>query len=201
MPDIILLSFAVCIDSFAAALSCAVRKIKIPFVSAFVISVISAVILAVGLFLCTLVGEGLGRYASSVSAVLLLTIGIISFFDFVIKRFIDAAAKKAKGESCFLVEVYLDKTKADRDNSKRLSPKEAVIPAITLSIDSLGVGLSAGLSMPVQAKIVCILLCIVLCTLFVMLGSNSGKKLVSRLNFDFSFLSGIILIILALMKI
>lgn len=208
MSDIILLSLAVCFDSFSAAFACSSRRIKIPFRSALVISFIGSLMLGAGLALCKLIGGWLGDKINIVSGLLLLALGVASFFNDYIKGWIDRCTKagdKLLSKDCikraFVLEVYLDKTKADRDNSRHLSPYEALVPALTLSADSLGVGISAGLAMGGGSKAASVLLTLFLGAVAVILGNCLGNKILSRLPLDLSFLSGLTLITLALIRL
>lgn len=116
-----------------------------------------------------------------------------------IKRGSDKPISITTKQLTLILQVYATPTKADYDRSHILSPKEALSLAVALSLDSLAAGLGVGLSIihPVE-----ILLCALIVNLIVIaLGSYLGKKLSERLDLDLSWLSGVLLIILAVLKI
>ena len=200
MTEDMLLVLAMSTDAFFAALSYSTGKIKIPAVSAFVISIISSAVLTASMLISAAAGAFIPEsFCRTAGAVLLGVIGITGFCQNGLKSIL----RKHKGNgkvsfSCFnigfVISVYLDETKADADRSKILSPKEAV----ALSVDSVSGGLGAGLS---GANILRVCL---LSFIFGLMAVAAGGKLgegLSKKGPDLSWVSGVFLIVLAAYKL
>lgn len=204
MTEDMLLVLAMSTDAFFAALSYSTGKIKIPAVSAFVISIISSSVLTASMLISAAAGAFIPEsFCRTAGAVLLGVIGITGFCQNGLKSIL----RKHKGNgkvsfSCFkigfVISVYLDETKADADRSKILSPKEAVALALALSVDSVSGGLGAGLS---GANILRVCL---LSFIFGLMAVAAGGKLgegLSKKGPDLSWVSGVFLIVLAAYKL
>lgn len=204
MLSAVLLIIAISIDAFAVSITYGIKKIKIPFVSAMIISLTGTGFLLLSLFLAKLVTNYIDKSICTIlSIILLMTIGFTDLFQSSIKSYL----RKHKGQAnvsfsvfniSFAVDIFLDETKADRDNSKTLSAKEAIMLAIALSVDSLATGFSAGLSITnILAQIV---MCFFAGIIFCLAGRAIGEKIQAKSRIDLSWLSGVILIILAISK-
>ncbi|MFR7949564.1 MAG: manganese efflux pump [Acutalibacteraceae bacterium] len=99
----------------------------------------------------------------------------------------------------FILDVYADPEKADRDGSRVLSPAEAASLAVALSLDGLAVGFGAAL-MQVNVLIV-MLFSLAVGMLAVRLGGKIGNRAAQKLSFDLSWFSGALLIVLAILKL
>ncbi len=199
-----LLVFAVCIDSFATSLSYGISRIKIPVFSAVIISAVGTSVLGISI----LSAKALSTYIDNnvcitLSVILLFFLGVTNLFQNSIKAYL----RKHKGNKkvsfsfadiSFFINIILEEATADFDNSKTLSSREAFMLAIALSIDSLATGFSAGLSAGNIVPI--ILLCFIIGLLSVMAGGIIGERLSKAINVNMGWLSGVILIILALIK-
>ena len=98
-----------------------------------------------------------------------------------------------------MLEIYADEIKADYDNSKLLSVKEAFYLAVALSLDSLTVGF--GCSLGSVNLIDAVLLSFLVGALFLILGGSVGGHFAKTVNINISWLSGAMLILLAFMRI
>lgn len=204
MTEDMLLVLAMITDTFLASLSYGGGKIKIPFISGFIISAVSSAVLTLSLCVSQYAGMLIpDNFCRIFGAILLGTIGTIQFCQNGLKSIL----KKHSGNGRlsfrffnigFVISVYLDETKADSDCSKVLSPKESFALAAALSVDSVSGGLGAGLS---GANIfrVCIM-SFVLGLLSVAAGSKIGTG-ISHKSIDLSWLSGVFLIILSIIKL
>lgn len=115
---------------FFAALSYSTGKIKIPAVSAFVISIISSAVLTASMLISAAAGAFIPEsFCRTAGAVLLGVIGITGFCQNGLKSIL----RKHKGNgkvsfSCFnigfVISVYLDETKADATVLKYCLPKK-----------------------------------------------------------------------------
>lgn len=95
--------------------------------------------------------------------------------------------------------MYVDETNADFNKSKDLGPKESLYLAVALSLDSLAIGFSSSLAGINYIRV--IFLSLLYGIVAVQLGLLIGRKLVEKSNINISWLSGAILMVLAITKI
>ena len=97
------------------------------------------------------------------------------------------------------VDIFLDETEADQDHSKELSISEALYLGIALSLDSLASGLAYGIGV---VNFGLLLGCSFgFGVVLIVVGSALGKRLMCRFTGDVSWLSGCLLMILALLRL
>lgn len=190
----LLLSIIVSLDGFLACMSYGAQRIRISPLSAWILSAVSAAVLAAALALTGWVTTFLpGALCLRISGALLLSLGVVNLFSSLIK----AALRRAQGDkrihfSCckmnFVLEVFLDETKADCDASQSISAKEAVWLALAFSFDALACGLGAGFSglSPLRTG----LLSLAFGLLSIVLGTRIGMRIGSCKR-DFSPLGGL----------
>ena len=202
MLESLLLVASICIDSLVASMTYGSDKIKIPLVSTFIISIISSLILAVSLFFGGFIKEFLPQnFAIMLSFIILFFLGIYRFFEGILKSFIlnNINVDKSLTINLFhiklVLQIYADETIADMDRSKILTLKEAVYLAFALSFDSLAVGFGSSLAMTNYLEI--IILSLLFSFLSITVGELLGRKLTEKANYFPSWLSGLILIVLA----
>jgi putative sporulation protein YtaF len=137
--------------------------------------------------------------------VILLIIGLVKSLEYFLKRMI---SKRADGEGRikmklfdlnFVLTVYADTEKADIDQSKTLSVKEALYLALALSIDGFAAGFGWGLASVNYIELV--LLSLASNLFAVTVGYFLGKLLTKITKIDFSWIGGLILIVLAFTKL
>lgn len=201
-----ILVIALSLDAFVSCFAYGTNKIKIPFSSALVLTGVSTFILTVslslGFIIKPLVPVGLTHI---LCFILLFILGTIKLFDSSIKAHIRnkkgllrSFAFRALSLS-FILNVYADPEMADEDDSRTLSYKEAVSLALALSIDGLAVGMGAAMS---EANYIMIIITSLVVGLFaVYSGGSLGKKLSMKSDLELSWLSGVLLIILAVLKL
>ncbi|MDR2531333.1 MAG: sporulation membrane protein YtaF [Oscillospiraceae bacterium] len=201
-----LLVFAVSADAFVSSFAYGVKKIKIPFSSVMVISVISSTILATSLFAGELIRPFLHENTANVLCFLILfTLGLIKLLDNAIKTLIkkhNRINRQLKFKLLnlnFILNVYANPEDADEDCSKVLSPAEAVPLAIALSLDGLAAGIGTALGGANKPLIIAFSL--IISIIVITLGSMSGNKAASKSKVGFSWLGGAVLIILAIHKL
>lgn len=202
----LILVIALSIDAFVASFSYGTDKIKIPFSSLSVITLICSSTLGISLFIGGLIAPYLPtEFTGILCFLILLILGVIKLFDSTLKAFIKRYQSRHKRLSFtffdikFILQIYIDSRAADIDKSRRLSPCEATSLAIALSLDGLGVGFGAGL---LTVSIWQILLISIISTMLaVVLGSLLGRKISNILNHDISWLGGALLIFLAFLKL
>lgn len=131
--------------------------------------------------------------------------GIYYLFDSMVKNYVKNnrdSNKKLKikfSDLNFIIDICIDETKADVDHSKILSPKEALYLSMALSLDSLAIGLGSSLGNVNYMQI--IVLSLISDFVFVYAGAYVGRKFVEKSKLSLSWLSGIILIVLAVMRV
>jgi len=204
--EAIIIAIALSTDAFIASFAYGSNKIKIPFSSMQVISFICTGILGISLLL----GTSLKPYLPSellkiASFIILFILGIVKLLDNLIKSIInkhtiiDKQIKFSVLNLNFILNIYADPKEADLDESKTLSPNEALSLAIALSLDSLaaGFGIAFG-NINIFAIIICSL---IFSMLSIKSGAFIGNKISDKVPFQLSWLSGILLIFLAFLRL
>lgn len=196
MLKILLLTAAVCTDGFAAAVGIGAAGIKIPVQSSVIISFTGVLFLSCSAAFADLIGRFVPeKVCGAVSFALLILLGLFNLFQGYFKRF--AERLKRGGKSPNPAVLFFDGAAADADNSKSISPREAVALAAALSADSLITGVSAGLNdlnVPMLAAV-----SFAAGLLSISVGWRLGRKIAS-LKINLGWLCGAALIILAFLK-
>lgn len=206
MLESFLLVISLCVDALVAGFAYGTNKIKIPFLSGAVLTCISTLFLiislSIGSFIKDLIPIGITPF---ICFTILLLLGVVKLFEGLIKGFLTKTALSPHNIEFTLFDfklifnVYTDATLADVDHSKVLSTKEAIYLGIALSLDSLAVGFGAGFTVIHFYEVV--LLSLILNALALLIGGFLGKRWADKLYTDLSWVSGIILILLAVLKL
>ncbi len=201
MTESILLVLALSLDAFVASIAYGTNKIKIPFISVAIINIACSSVLAFSLFLGSIVKKIIPVNITSVfSFLILLVLGVFYLFQSLIKAYIAKPSNQNKEVqlkmSDLIINIYVDEISADLDNSKDLNPKEAIYLAIALSLDSLAVGFGSSLGNINYIQV--ILVSLFWGMMAIWLGVFIGKKFAEKLNINISWLSGVLLMILAI---
>jgi len=200
-----LLVFALGVDALVCSFSYGVNKIRIPLKSMLVINVITLLLLAFGIIIARILGEFLPPiFVYVLSFSILFILGLSKIFEGTIKRMI----RRHEGSRDFnfsmfnlgfVLQVYAEYELADSDESKELSVWEAIPLAFAVGFDGLSVGLSIGL---MQLNIGLLLgMSFVVGVACVAIGDYLGRKLSRKTTFDFSIISGVILILIAVLNV
>ncbi|WP_250229895.1 sporulation membrane protein YtaF [Anaeropeptidivorans aminofermentans] len=204
--EALMLASALSLDAFIASFAYGSNKIKIPFSSVQVINIICSVILGISLLAGSFVR---GYIPESVTALIcffiLCALGVVKLLDSMTKTFIRKHTNFNKEirfsmlNFKFILSLYADPEKADVDDSKLISHEEAASLAVALSLDGLAVGFGAALgNVDVWAVIFC---SFIVGTLAVISGHFIGERVAKNLSVNLSWLSGIMLIVLAFLKL
>lgn len=193
-------------DALVAGFAYGTNRMKIPASSAAVISAVCSIILGLSLAVGSVIRPLLpDRLIAYICFFLLFILGFIKLFDSYIKslirknRGISRQINFSVSQVRFILSVYADPEHADSDLSRTLSPKEAASLALALSLDGLAVGIGAGLgAFPLPLVV---LLSVAASLAAVMLGSFLGNRVAEKFELDISWLSGAILIMLALLRL
>lgn len=195
---IFFLCAAVCIDTFAAAFGFGIDQIRIPALSALVLSLVSSAALSLSMlaagWLTPYLPAGLTGW---LSCALLCGLGLLKLFDSAIKRLVRRLPQPGRELSFsflrmrFLLRVWADPATADTNCSSVLSAAESVALALALSSDGLAAGLGGGFSgLSPWAVFFCSAGMNLIC---ILTGSLAGRKAAGRACFDLSWLGGVIL--------
>ena len=202
----ILLVTALSIDAFVASIAYGTNKIKIPFISVITINIVCSSLLGISLYLGSIIRDiAPGNLMSYLGVSILFALGIYQLFSGVAKNFINKCLKKDKKVNFqlfnfkFVLEIYVDETMADFDQSRRLNTKEASALALALSVDGLAAGFGMALVTVNYAQV--LLTSLIFHMGAVWLGVWLGGKLVEKARVNISWLSGAILIFLALLRL
>ncbi len=197
---------ALSIDAFVACFVYGTSRVRIPASSLLILSLISAGTLAVAL----LVGGGIGSLlppavTQALSFLILFFLGLIKLFDSTLKRLIQrkcAWPRKLRFSLLdlqFILTVYADPARVNQEDREVLSPREALPLGLALSLDSAAAGIGAGAaSLPFFATTLLGLLCSLGA---VTAGAFLGRRLSRHISLDLSWLCGLLLMGLALLKL
>ncbi|WP_416199045.1 MAG: sporulation membrane protein YtaF [Sporanaerobacter sp.] len=206
MLESLFIVVAICIDSLAIGIAYGMKKIKIPIKSLFMINIICTGILAIAMFLGDVAKKFLsGQLPTIISFLILLFIGIY----FLVEGLINFFAKKSKESKKkfeikfsnvkIIIDVVVDCTKADMNKSGDIDLKEAFYLGMALSLDALGIGFGSALGNINYIQV--LVLSFVFNMAIILIGLFLGEKFVSKSKMEFSWISGLILILLALCKL
>lgn len=201
-----LLVIALSADTFAASFAYGTNKIKIPISSTLIINGICTLLLTLSLVLGNLLRPILSSDVTHVvSFTVLFILGLSKLFDSTIKAYIRKYNKFERELHFsflyfrFILNVYADPKIADVNESNSLSPMEALSLAIALSFDGFAVGLGAAL---VQINVWCIIiLSFLLGIIAIVVGCALGNLISKKISMNISWLSGVLLLIIAFLKI
>lgn len=206
MLESLLLVLSLCIDSFIASIAYGASKIKIPAKSIIIINLVCTSTLACSLFIGAVFKSFLsGNLPTILGFIILMFLGIYRLFEYFFKSYISRQIKCDYPltfklfDFNFILQVYADETKADFDNSKSLNSKEAFYLALALSLDSLAVGFGSSLCSINYVQT--LTLCFIIGVLCVFFGMVLGNKFSEKFHIELSWLSGLLLIILAVIRI
>jgi putative sporulation protein YtaF len=206
MLESLLLVSSLCIDSFVASIAYGTSKIRIPPLCIIVINLVCTSTLACSLFVGSIFKSFLpGNLPAILGFLLLMLLGFYRLFEYTFKSYIFKRSKSDKPltfklfDFQFVLKVYADETKADFDNSKCLNIKESFYLALALSLDSLTVGIGSSLCNINYFQV--LILCFIMGIFLVSIGVFLGRKFAQKLHFELSWLSGALLITLAILRI
>lgn len=207
---LLMLAFALSLDSYGVGMTYGLRKMKIPFLSLLFIACCSGA----SILLAMALGKTIFIYlsadiAEAAGAVLLILIGLFTLWQVYAPPKKKSKPKRSKKENPisfqlrifgFVIHVLREPLKADMDKSGTITGREAFLLGAALSLDAFGAGVGAALlGYAPWLLAVCVAF---MSGLFLLLGMKSGFRFssVSWMN-RLSFIPGLILIILGLWKI
>ncbi|MCL2580259.1 MAG: manganese efflux pump [Oscillospiraceae bacterium] len=200
--EALVIACALSLDAFVASFAYGSKGIKMPARSVALISLICTGVVGLALLAGTLLRQYIPYdFTVAVSFTILFGLGALKLADNIIKSLIrrhDALSKEIKFSLSglkFILKLYADPEQADVDGSKTLSPGEAATLALALSLDGLAVGLGAAIG---SVNSLFVLIGVLVTGVFALLmGGYLGNKAARKVRFDLSWLSGVLLILLA----
>lgn len=203
--QLVLFTAALSLDALAAGILYGTDNVRIPLSSLAVISGLSSGILVLFLLFGSWFQGFLPSGLPSFLCCIILTgLGCIKLFDGALKSLIRHCSANEKkvtfslSRLTFLLTIYADPAAANGPDISILSPKEALSLGIALALDSAAAGFGAGMtSLRLPAAL--------LLTLFftgaaLSGGSFLGRRLAGHCPFQLSWLSGLLLLLLAYLK-
>ena len=197
---------ALSVDAFAAGLAYGSKRIRIPLSSVFVIALVCSAVL--GGFLWAGAAAGLVIPQSlqrGICFLILFGLGLGKFSEGLIRSavrkrgWLDGSMRFSLFHLRFVLYVYADPEAADIDHSKTISVPEAASLALALSLDGAAVGFGAALG---EVSAPAVLGANLIATLAAVLaGDILGEKAAGRLPFPVSRLAGLVLMLLACLKL
>lgn len=201
----LILVLALCTDTFVASLAYGANRLDVTWGKVLLLNGICSGCLALALGMGNIIQTLIpAELTFTVCFVSLFLLGFIKFLDYGIKAYINRHCRLRRDLSFSLsglkviISIYADPMAADADGSQSLGWRETVFLALAMSIDSLAAGtMAAFLEIPTVATLV-LSFTIGICMMYT--GLWMGKKVISRWNCDLSWVSGVLLMALALMK-
>ncbi len=208
---LVILAFAVSLDSFSVGFTYGLRKMKIPLVSIVIIACMSAGTILLSMLIGGLISQVLSPvFAERLGGILLIGLGLWVMFQTIRssdeseemiheekeEKVIATIEMKYFGIAINVLKKPLD---VDIDRSGTIMGLEAFLLGFALSIDAFGAGLGAAMiGYPPLALALCIGF---MSSLFISFGMTFGRKL-SYINWvnKLAFLPGILLIFIGVLK-
>lgn len=205
--SLLLLGFAVSLDSFTVGLTYGMRKVTIPLKSFIIIFSCTFIILLLAMGIGSVIELFISYEAAErVGGIILVVIGIWVLYQFITSN----STSKLRQSDMKIVEIEMKRlgliikilkkpSEADFDRSGSISSFEALFLGLALSLDSFGAGIGAALIdlPPILFSIVVTVSSVI----FVIAGINIGL-IFRNMNWvkNLSFLPGIALILIGLFK-
>jgi len=206
LTEAFVLASTLSLDAFTVGFAYGSDRIKIPFLSVLIISVICSAVTGISFFAGNIIKNYIPIWITVfICFAVLVILGIVKILDSFTKSIIRKHKNINKKINFsffnfkFILTLYADPEKADIDSSKYLSPQEAVALAVSLSLDGLAVGIGAALGN--VNGIAVVIFSLVTNILAVMWGCGIGNKISKKVTFNLAWLSGVILIMLAVFKV
>ena len=197
----ILLSLSANLDTFAVCISYGIKKVKISFIGALLISLITSL----GTFLSMYLGKVITNFISPkivniIGGILLLILGLKIVIDF-LKKYKESHIKDLlRHKKVSYGEILDNPIKADIDNSGDIDIKECITLSIALTLNNLSVGVAAsiaGISILLNT-----LFTFILTWLNIGIGFYIGRRYASKLLGKYSdLISGFLITILGIYQI
>lgn len=208
--SLLLLAFAVSLDSFSVGFTYGMRKMRIPFKSIIVIACCSAATMLGAMLVGDLLTKIFPIYVTErLGGIILVLIGMWVLYQF-FRPGKEHSEEEEKTEKTLInfeiktlgivINILRKPMSADIDKSGTITGIEAFLLGFALSLDAFGAGI--GASLLGYSPIIMSILVALMSSLFVSIGIHSGNVL-SRFSWmdKFSCIPGVILIMIGIWKI
>lgn len=206
MLKALLLASSCSLDAFVASIAYGTNKVKIPFLSVQIVNFVCSAILGAALFFGSIVKSVLpGKSSVIISFIALVLLGMRYLCESIIKQYTSKNLNLDKKlifrlfDLKFVTNISAYEAKKDEIVINKVSSKEALFLAVALSLDSLAVGFASALG-DIDLKLV-VLFSLITDAVFIWVGLFIGRKFAEKTKLNLSWLAGLILIGLAIMKI
>lgn len=175
------------IDNFVVGTSYGIKKIKIGFVSNFLISLISVAGTLLSMSFSKIIIDFAPKNISNlIGSIILILVGIFTII------------KPLSGYK-HSDDILENPEKADKDNSSNIDAKESIILALALTVNNVGLGIGAGITG--LNIMITSLLTLVFSMLMIRVGYCLGSNYLSKLfNKKATIISGLIIIVLGIFE-
>ena len=202
-PALLFFLLAVTLDSLTAGLTYGTRKVRILPLSYLILICIPALFITAANQLGTLLACLLPpQVLPWISFLLLFLLGISKIIESLIRRLAAKHPSLTRNWGCkikqinIIFTIYLSPEYANVEDLQILSAKEALLLSLALSLDSILVGMA--FTTEEVSWILLFLLAILFNLLFFLVGYLVGHVLCHLFHVDLSWLSGLLLLLLAL---
>ena len=200
------LVLALSLDTFTAGVALGTQKIMVSFRSVLAISLTCSASLWIAVSLGGWIGNWISpRTGAVIGCIILVMMGSVRLFDGVIKELLRRCCENKEGMVFYrknlkiFLQICVDSAQADFNRSQSLSVPEAISLAAALSVDGLAAGVGAGI---LDVSHWLIFLIAMLINLFaVHLGCRTGIRFSRKHEQDISWVAGVLLIVLGLIKL
>lgn len=192
-----LLSLSSCLDNIVVGIAYGMKKTRINFIYNLLIAIITScgtlISMLSGRLIATVIPVSV---AQGLGAAMIILIGIYFILEYFIKR------NRYDSSSPDELEIIKSENCCEKKQScceKSISLRETIMLAFALTINNLGIGISASLAG--VSIVATVLLTFVISILTIILGISMGYNVIGRLFGKFaSLVSGILMIILGIIE-
>lgn len=202
-PALLFFLLAVTLDSLTTGLTYGTRKVHIQPLSYLILICIPALFITVANQIGTLLACLLPpQVLPWISFLLLFLLGISRIMESLIRRLAAKHPSLTRNWGCkikqinIIFTIYLSPEDANVEDLQILSAKEALLLSLALSLDSILVGMA--FTTEAVSWIFLFLLAVLFNLLFFLIGYLAGHVLCHLFHVDLSWLSGLLLLLLAL---
>ena len=202
-PALLFFLLAVTLDSLTAGLTYGTRKVRILPLSYLILICIPALFITAANQLGTLLACLLPpQVLPWISFLLLFLLGISKIMESLIRRLAAKHPSLTRNWGCkikqinIIFTIYLSPEYANGEDLQILSAKEALLLSLALSLDSILVGMA--FTTDAVSWVFLFLLAVLFNLLFFLIGYLAGHILCHLFHVDLSWLSGLLLLLLAL---
>lgn len=201
MLGIFLLIFSLSVDSMMAGFSLGMNKIAIPFRYLLLLNGIGSFLLFVSIFFGIYIYSWIPLgFAHNMSTILFFVLGFSKILESVFHK-LTRTEKEIKIQISkieLIFHIYANPVVSDFDCSKQISCKEAFCLGLALSLDNLAIGIGIGF---LNVSTIGVTICsFIVGTILITIGHTIGINISKKWKLESAWISGLLLIILALLK-